>query len=105
MKNETEHSPDFDVRIYPVKAGGNLKATASVTIDGVFAVRNVKVMEGSKGLFVSMPAFKAKSGEYKGLCFPVTKEAREAFNGAVLAAYEQSPEQVQENGMPMSQSM
>ena len=34
---------------------GNVKAIASVFLDGMFVVKNLKIMDGKKGLFVSMP--------------------------------------------------
>lgn len=37
-----------------------LKAYATVTFDGVFVVRNIKVIEGSGGLFIAMPSRKLK---------------------------------------------
>lgn len=37
-----------------------LKAYATLTIDNCFVVRNVKVIEGTKGLFVAMPSRKMK---------------------------------------------
>ncbi len=37
-----------------------LKAFATVTFDNVFVVRNIKIIEGSKGLFVAMPSRKMK---------------------------------------------
>jgi len=37
-----------------------LKAYATITIDNAFVVRNVKVIEGNKGLFVAMPSRKLK---------------------------------------------
>ena len=37
-----------------------LKAYATLTFDNQFVVRNVKVIEGSKGLFVAMPSRKLK---------------------------------------------
>ena len=37
-----------------------LKAYAAVTFDDVFVVRNIKVIEGSKGLFVAMPSRKLR---------------------------------------------
>jgi len=93
---------DFNVRIYPIKTDGALKANASVNINGFFAVSKVRILEGTKGLFVSMPQYKGQNGEYKDICFPCTKEAKQAFDKAVLSAYQQtmaknqSKEQVQE---------
>lgn len=37
-----------------------LKAYATVTLDNAFVVRNIKVIEGSAGLFIAMPSRKIK---------------------------------------------
>lgn len=37
-----------------------LKAYATVTFDNAFVVRNIKVIEGSKGAFIAMPSRKIK---------------------------------------------
>ncbi|HBR09342.1 MAG TPA: SpoVG family protein [Clostridiales bacterium] len=85
---------DYDVRIFGVKGSGAQRASASVNINGAFAIRGVKVLESSKGLFVAMPQYKVGS-EYKDICFPCTKESREQFNTAVMKAYEQALAQKQ----------
>ena len=81
---------DFDVRIHSIKPNESIKGTASVNINGAFAIRGVKIIEGSNGLFVSMPSYKAGNGEYKDICFPCTKDARMEFDDAVLSAYQQA---------------
>lgn len=50
-----------EVRIF-LKEGQDrkLKAYATLTFDKVFVVRNVKVIEGTKGLFVAMPSRRLK---------------------------------------------
>ena len=96
QKEQFQETPmDFDVRIYPVKTDGALKANASVNINGFFAVSKVRILEGTKGLFVSMPQYKGQNGEYKDICFPCTKKAKQAFDKAVLSAYEQTMAQKQ----------
>lgn len=79
-----------DVKINSIRPEGSLRAFASVNLNGCFAIRNVKVLESSKGLFVSMPSYKGGNGEFKDICFPVTREFREQFNNAVLDAYQQA---------------
>lgn len=37
-----------------------LKAYATVTFDNAFVVRNIKIIEGTKGLFIAMPSRKIK---------------------------------------------
>jgi len=50
-----------DVKVF-LKEGQDkkLKAYATVTFDNCFVVRNVKVIEGNKGMFVAMPSRKMK---------------------------------------------
>ena len=88
----------YDVKIHSIRPEGAMRANASVNINDSFAIRNIKVVEGSKGLFVSMPSYKAGNGEYKDICFPCTKEAREQFNDAVIGAYQQALTQGQSAG-------
>lgn len=62
---------NLDVRINRLIPGdGNVRAVASANFDGCFAVKNIKVMEGSKGLFVAMPSYKAQDGSYKDISSP-----------------------------------
>ncbi|MFR2963486.1 MAG: septation protein SpoVG family protein [Oscillospiraceae bacterium] len=42
-------------------------------INGVFAIRGVKVIRGEKGPFVAMPQYKDSHGDYRDICFPCTK--------------------------------
>lgn len=85
----------YDVKINSFRAEGSLRANASVNINDAFAIRGVKVMEGSSGLFVSMPSYKAGNGEYKDICFPCTKESRLEFDKAVLGEYQHQLSQLQ----------
>ena len=84
-----------DVKIGSIRPEGSIKAIASVNLNDCFAIRNVKVVDSSKGLFVAMPSYKAGNGEYKDICFPVTKEFREQLNQAVIGAYNQALAQSQ----------
>ena len=47
-------------------------------------------MEGSNGLFVSMPGQINSKGEIKDICFPYTREARAELESAVVTAYQQA---------------
>ena len=50
-----------EVKVYPrLRGNRKLKAYATVTFDNAFVVRNVKVIEGGKGLFVAMPSRKVQ---------------------------------------------
>jgi len=90
-----------DVKIHALHASGPILADASVNLNGCFAIRGVKVVEGSSGPFVSMPSYKGRDG-YKDICFPCTKEFHQQFHQAVLGAYQQAltqlPQRQQERG-------
>jgi stage V sporulation protein G len=90
-KAEAQVQPiSLDVRINSIHPTGTLRAVASATLNGQFAVRNIKVMEGSKGLFISMPSYKAGNGEYRDICFPTTPEFRQKLQDTILNAYGQA---------------
>ena len=77
----------YDVRFTLFPSDGPVKGVCSVTIGGEFAVKNVKLVEGSRGLFVAMPSYKSGE-EYKDIFFPVTKEARQSMQDAVIAEFD-----------------
>lgn len=70
---------------------GNVKAIASVSLDGMFVVKNLKVMDGKKGMFVSMPkeSYPDRDGntKYSNTFFALTNSARMDLQEAVLDAY------------------
>ena len=95
MKNttKTERPPaEMEVRIFPNRGDGPAAAFAAVTMNGCFAIRDIRIMEGKNGPFVSMPSRKV-NGEYRDICFPCTKEFKQRFDQAVLGAYEQTQRQ------------
>jgi len=73
-----------------INDGSKVKAAASLTIEGVFVVRGVRLIDGSKGMFVSMPSRKTTDGEYIDTCFPINNETRLRILDAVTAAYEKA---------------
>ena len=60
---ESRSPVSFDVRVYPVKDSKYTLANANVDINGVFAIRGVKVIRGEKGPFVAMPQYKDSHGD------------------------------------------
>lgn len=76
-----------NVRVHQFEGEGKIKAYGTVVFDGALTVTDLKVVAGSKGLFVSMPSRKNKDGQYKDIVYPCTAEMREAIQKAVLGAY------------------
>ena len=77
-----------DVRLKKVNSDGKMKAIASITIDDAFVVRDIRVIEGQNGLFVAMPSRKTPEGEFRDIAHPITSEARELIQSAILKEYE-----------------
>ncbi|HEY8464738.1 MAG TPA: septation regulator SpoVG [Bacillota bacterium] len=77
-----------DVRLKKVNSDGKMKAIASITIDDAFVVRDIRVIEGQNGLFVAMPSRKTPDGEFRDIAHPITQEARELIQTAILKEYE-----------------
>lgn len=77
-----------DVRIRKVAKEGKMKAVVSITIDNEFAVHDIKVIEGEKGLFIAMPSRKAADGEYRDIAHPINSDTRNMIQTLILEQYE-----------------
>ncbi len=78
-----------DVRVRLVtKEDAKLKAVASVTFDDCFVVRDIKIISGKEGPFISMPRRKTPDGEYVDIAHPINTETREMLKQAIMAEYE-----------------
>jgi len=72
------------VKKFPVKReGSKVKAYVTFKLNNVILIRDAKIIEGKYGKFVAMPSKKYK-GEWKDICFPITKKLRETINKAIL---------------------
>ena len=76
-----------DIRIRRTYQDSRLKALVSVTVDGDLAVHDIKVIEGPQRLFVAMPSRRDESGIFRDIAHPITPQARQALEGAILEAY------------------
>lgn len=77
-----------DTRIRRVDSDGKMKAVVSITIDDEFAIHDIKVIQGDKGLFIAMPSRKAKDGEYRDIAHPINSTTRDNIQKIILERYE-----------------
>ena len=96
----SEHDHDqmpmqLNAKVYLSKKEGPALAIASVNLNGCFAIRGIQIREGKNGPFVSMPSRQVR-GEYRDICFPCTKEFKQAFDQMVLDAYQMELRQKEE---------
>ena len=79
-----------DVRVRPMdKANSNMRAVASITIDGEFVVHDIKVIQGNDKLFIAMPSKKDGNGDFKDIAHPINTATRTKIQDAVLTKYEE----------------
>jgi stage V sporulation protein G len=79
-----------DVRVRKITKEGKMKAIVSITLDDVFVVHDIKVIEGEKGLFIAMPSKKAADGEYRDIAHPINSSTRDAIQNIILEAYDKA---------------
>ena len=82
-----------DIRVRKVTSQNRMKAIASITIDGVFVIHDIKVIESDKGLFIAMPSRKTPNGEFKDIAHPINTDTREKIQTSILKAYEEAMEE------------
>jgi len=78
-----------EVRVFPVDEE-KLKAYASIVLDACFIVNDLKVIEGKRGLFISMPSRRRKRGGYRDVAHPLNNETRRMIEEGVLAEYQRA---------------
>lgn len=80
-----------DIRVRIVNNNNDkLKAVASITIDDELVVHDIKIINGDKGYFLSMPSRKTAEGEFKDIVHPIKTQVREQLKEQILKAYEQA---------------
>jgi stage V sporulation protein G len=77
-----------DVKVIPVD-DEKLKAFVSIVFDQCFVVTDIKIINGPKGLFVSMPSKKRKDGTFKDIAHPLNNQMRQYLEEKVLSVYKQ----------------
>jgi stage V sporulation protein G len=76
-----------EVKVFPVNED-RLKAYVSITLENCFVVRDLKVIQGTNGLFVAMPSKKRKDGQFRDIAHPLNQETRNMIEDAVFDAFE-----------------
>lgn len=91
-----------EVKVYPAKEAGRLKAYATIVFEGnfimsdvsfigKFIIRDLKIIQGHKGLFVSMPSRRRKDGTFRDVAHPLDSDMRTFIEESVLKEFEVTP--------------
>lgn len=81
-----------DVKIRKMFSEGPMLAIASLTLDDVFVVHDVKVIFANDRHFIVMPSRKNADGTYRDIAHPITASFRTEVEEAVLRAFEEAKE-------------
>lgn len=76
-----------DIKFRHLQNDGKLKALVSVTLDGVFAVHDIKLIDGQDRLFLAMPSRRMPDGKYRDIVHPIGSELREELENRVITEY------------------
>jgi stage V sporulation protein G len=79
-----------EVKVYPATENGRLKAYATIVFEDCFIVRDLKVIEGGKGLFVSMPSRRRKDGTFRDIVHPLNSDTRKMIEDRVIEEFNQT---------------
>lgn len=82
-----------DVRLRKIETEGKLRAYVSITFDDSFVVHDLRVIDGTKGMFVAMPSKRLPNGDHKDIAHPINTEIREKIQNAVLDVYNRELEE------------
>jgi stage V sporulation protein G len=77
-----------EVKVYPAKDSGKLKAYATIVFENCFIVRDLKVIEGDKGYFVSMPSRRRKDGTFRDIVHPLDSDTRQQVEESIIQEYQ-----------------
>ena len=69
------------------KEGSRMRGIASILLDDSFAVHDIRIIEGDNGLFIAMPSRKTPTGDYRDIVHPISQEARDIIEKAIVEEY------------------
>ena len=77
-------------RIHRLPDNGSMKAFVDLSINDVVVIKGLRVVQGQKGLFVSMPQEQGKDKRWYDSIRCLSPEIRDLINEKVLSAYRES---------------
>ena len=70
-----------------------LKAATNIILEDDkdrIVIKNVRIIEGKNGLFMSLPARRNVKNEFKEICYPLSADLRKRMSDAVITAYKEA---------------
>jgi len=74
-------------RMHRLETSGALKAFVDISINDVILIKGVRLIDGKKGLFISMPSEKAKDDKWYENVRCLNNEVREQIAEEIISSY------------------
>lgn len=68
-------------------SNSKMKAVASIVIDGVFAVNDIKVLYANERFFIAMPSKPKKQSGFMDIAHPINEIGRKLIEATILYAF------------------
>ena len=69
------------------KENSRMKGIAEILLDDMIAIHDIRIISGENGLFVAMPSRKTPTGDYRDIVHPISQEARDIIEKAIVEEY------------------
>ena len=66
------------------KENSRMKGIAEILLDDMIAIHDIRIISGDNGLFVAMPSRKTPTGDYRDIVHPISQEARDIIEKAIV---------------------
>jgi stage V sporulation protein G len=76
-----------DIKVRKLLDEGKLRGIVSITLDGVLAVHDIKIVQGEERLFVAMPSRRDDQGMFRDIVHPISSSSRSEIESKILSAY------------------
>ncbi len=85
----SETNLNFKVdRLYRLEGDGAMKAFADISINDSLVIKGLRVLDGKKGVFVSLPKIQGKDKKWYDTIKPLNDEVKNRISEVVLKAYQ-----------------
>lgn len=79
---------NVNVKLVEEKEGSRLLAYATIDFENCFRIRDIRIIQGNKKIFVAMPSRKLEENKFKDLCHPTNSDFRREITNAILEKYD-----------------
>lgn len=78
------------IQIRRTENSGKMKGIASINLDNMVVIHDIKVLEADGKAFLAMPSKQTKVGTFKDMVHPINASVRGAFERLIIGGYEKA---------------